>query len=181
MEQLFFQFIEAIGEDPHRRGLINTPHRAAAAFRYFTQGYQGDVAAIVNGAIYTAEHDGIVLVKNIDVYSLCEHHVVPFFGHASVAFLPDQKIIGLSKIARIVDLYARRLQTQEALTQQIADAIMHMIQAKGVAVKIDAQHLCMMMRGVEKQEANMVTCVKLGAFKTDNQLAIEWHQLLSSQ
>ena len=151
MEKQFASIIEAIGEDLTRPGLGDTPKRAAKAFEFITRGYNQSLEEIVNGAIFPSDTDEMVVVSNIELYSLCEHHLLPFLGHAHVAYLPRGKVIGLSKIARIVDMYARRLQIQENLSRQIAEAIMQVTGALGVAVVIEAKHMCMMMRGVEKQ------------------------------
>src|ERR1700689_2488104 len=167
MEQYFRKLIEHIGEDPKREGLVKTPIRAAKAYEFITQGYKKNVDEIVNGAIFTSENDEMVVVKDIELYSLCEHHLLPFFGKAHVGYIPNGKIIGLSKIARIVDMYARRLQVQENLTREIAQTLMKVTGALGVGVVIEAQHLCMMMRGVEKQNTIMKTSCLLGAFRKD--------------
>ena len=153
LEGLYRQIIEGVGEDPDREGLEKTPERAAKAMQYLTRGYQQTVDEVVNNAIFESDNDQMILVKNIELYSLCEHHLLPFIGKCHVAYIPTGKVIGLSKIARIVDMYARRLQIQENLTKQIADTLMGAIQPAGVGVIIEAQHLCMMMRGVEKQNS----------------------------
>ena len=158
-------FIEAVGENPEREGLLRTPHRAAKAMEFLTQGYEQDLDEIVNGAVFESSNDEMVIVRDIELYSLCEHHLLPFFGKAHVAYLPSGKVIGLSKIPRIVDMYARRLQIQENLTQQIGQSIERVTNAMGVAVVIEAQHLCAMMRGVEKQNSVMTTSCMLGAFR----------------
>jgi len=165
MEQHWKAIIEAIGEDPDREGLVKTPERAAKAFEFLTRGYRQDVNELVNNAIFTSDTDEMVIVRNIELYSMCEHHMLPFIGKAHVAYLPQGKVIGLSKIARIVDLFARRLQIQEVLTKQIADCVNTAIGAKGVGVVIEAKHMCMMMRGVEKQNSVMTTSCMLGNFR----------------
>ena len=165
MQEYFRKLIETIGEDPNREGLVKTPERAAKAFEFITQGYQKNVDEIVNGAIFTSDTDEMVIVKDIEMYSMCEHHLLPFFGKAHVGYIPNGKIIGLSKIARIVDMYARRLQVQENLTKEIATTIQEVTGALGVGVLIEAKHLCMMMRGVEKQNSMMKTSCLLGAFR----------------
>ena len=165
MEQHFRKIIEGIGEDPHREGLLKTPQRAAKAFEFIMQGYKKDIKEIVNGAIFKSDNEEMIVVKDIEMYSMCEHHLLPFFGKAHVGYIPNGKIIGLSKIARIVDMYARRLQVQENLTKQIAETIMDVTGALGVGVLIEAKHLCMMMRGVEKQNSLMKTSCLLGSFR----------------
>lgn len=167
MDKHFKALIENIGEDPNREGLLKTPERAAKAFSYLTQGYHQQLDHIVNDAIFTADTDEMVIVKNIELYSLCEHHLLPFIGKCHIAYMPQGKVLGLSKFARIVDLYSRRLQIQEQLTRQIAEGIMEVTSAAGAAVIIEAQHLCMMMRGVEKQNSVMTTSVMLGCFRED--------------
>jgi GTP cyclohydrolase I len=172
--------IEALGEDPHREGLSRTPARAEKALRYLTSGYQADVASIVNGALFQVEYDEMVIVKDIEFYSLCEHHMLPFFGKIHVAYIPQGRVIGLSKIPRIVDVFARRLQVQERLTAQIADAIQGILEPAGVGVICQAQHFCMMMRGVEKQESSTVTSSMLGAFRTQRETRDEFLSLVRS-
>lgn len=157
--------IEALGEDITRDGLVNTPERTEKALRYLTSGYSADVAQIVNGALFDVEYDEVVIVRDIEFFSLCEHHMLPFFGKIHVAYLPDRKVIGLSKIPRIVDVFARRLQIQERLTQQIAETIQELVHPRGVAVICEARHFCMMMRGVEKQHSGAMTSAMLGAFR----------------
>lgn len=170
--------LAAIGEDPEREGLVKTPQRAAEAFRYFTRGYQQDVATILNKAIFEEEYDDMVIVKDIEFYSLCEHHLIPFFGKCHVGYLPGGKIVGLSKIARLVEMFSRRLQVQERLTHEIAHALEEAIQPRGVAVVMQARHLCMMMRGVEKQGSQMVTSAVLGAFRERDRTREEFMALL---
>jgi GTP cyclohydrolase IA len=157
--------LTALGEDPARDGLVKTPQRVDASLRYLTSGYQKDADQLLNGAMFDVAYDEMVIVKNIEVFSLCEHHLLPFFGKCHVAYIPNGKVIGLSKIPRLVDMFARRLQVQERLTMQIADTINNKISPKGVGVVIEAQHLCMIMRGVEKQNSIAVTSSMLGGFK----------------
>jgi GTP cyclohydrolase I len=178
MEQHWKAIIEAIGEDPDREGLQKTPERAAKAFKFLTRGYRQDVDELVNNAIFTSDTDEMVIVRNIELYSMCEHHLLPFIGKAHVAYLPQGKVIGLSKIARIVDLFARRLQIQEVLTKQIADCVNSAIDAKGVGVVIEAKHMCMMMRGVEKQNSVMTTSCMLGHFRDQPQTREEFLRLI---
>ncbi|HEX4870582.1 MAG TPA: GTP cyclohydrolase I FolE [Moraxellaceae bacterium] len=178
MDNAYASLITAIGEDLSRPGLDKTPHRAAEAFKYLCKGYNESLDAIVNGAIFPSDNDEMVIVKDIELYSLCEHHLLPFIGKAHVAYLPSGKVIGLSKIARIVDMFARRLQIQENLTKQIADAILAVTDAKGVGVIIEAQHMCMMMRGVEKQNSVMKTSVMLGQFRNNPQTRSEFLSLV---
>lgn len=167
VEDHFRAIIEAIGENPDREGLARTPQRAAKALEFLTQGYEQDLAEIVNGAIFSSTNDEMVIVRDIEMYSLCEHHMLPFIGKCHVAYLPAGRVIGLSKIPRIVDMYSRRLQIQENLTQQIGESIQQVTEANGVAVVIEAKHLCAMMRGVEKQNSSMITSVMLGRFRED--------------
>ena len=178
MEQYFRKIIEGIGEDPKREGLLKTPQRAAKAYEFMTQGYQKNLKEIVNQAIFTSDNDEMVVVKNIELYSLCEHHLLPFFGQAHIGYIPNGKIIGLSKVARIVDMYARRLQVQENLTKQIAESLMKVTGALGVGVVIEAKHLCMMMRGVEKQNSIMKTSCLLGAFRKEDATRKEFLSLI---
>jgi GTP cyclohydrolase I len=170
--------LESLQEDPQREGLKDTPKRAAKAMRHLCQGYEQTVDGIVNGALFSASSDEMIIVRDIELYSLCEHHLLPFIGKAHVAYLPTGKVLGLSKVARIVDMFARRLQIQENLTQQIAEAIRDVTDAAGVAVVIEAQHMCMMMRGVEKQNSQMLTSVMLGAFRTTDSARQEFLQLI---
>jgi len=178
MEQSFLQLLEAIGEDPQREGLLRTPNRAARAFEFLTAGYRQSLDDIINSALFESEASEIILVKDIELYSLCEHHLIPFIGRAHVAYIPNGKVVGLSKTARIVDMFARRLQIQENLTMQIADALMKTLEPRGVGVVIEAKHLCMMMRGVEKQNSVMKTSCLLGVFKEDARTRSEFLSLL---
>jgi GTP cyclohydrolase I len=178
MEQQYKEIISSLGEDINRDGLKNTPERAAKALRFLTQGYQQSIEKIVNGALFESDSDEMIIVKDIELYSLCEHHLLPFIGKCHVAYLPQKQIIGLSKIPRIVDMYARRLQVQERLTKQIADTVATVTQASGVGVIIEAKHLCMMMRGVEKQNSVMTTSVMLGTFRQDRRTRSEFLSLV---
>ena len=162
------KILEEVGEDPTRDGLVKTPGRVDRALRYLTSGYQMDADQILNGALFDVAYDEMVIVKDIEMFSLCEHHLLPFFGKCHVAYIPDGKVVGLSKIPRLVDMFAKRLQVQERLTMQVANTINEKINPRGVAVVIEAQHLCMIMRGVEKQHSVAVTSSMLGVFK-DNQ------------
>ena len=178
MDGHFKALIEAIGENPRREGLRATPKRAANALKFLTQGYDQKLEDILNKAVFTTHNDEMVIVRDIELYSLCEHHMLPFIGKAHVAYLPNRKVIGLSKIPRIVDMYARRLQIQESLTRQIADSVLKVTGAKGVGVVIEAKHLCMMMRGVEKQNSSMTTSAMLGRFRTDQRTRMEFLTLI---
>jgi GTP cyclohydrolase I len=178
MEGHFREIITLLGEDVNREGLQRTPERAARAFHFLTRGYRQSVEGLVNEAVFTSDTDEMVIVRNIEMYSLCEHHMLPFIGKCHVAYLPDGKVLGLSKIARIVDLYARRLQIQEVLTKQIAECVQTAIQGKGVGVVIEAKHMCMMMRGVEKQNSVMTTSCMLGSFRSQPQTRNEFLGLL---
>lgn len=177
-EALIRAFLEELGEDPKRSGLVQTPKRVSEAFRYFTQGYGQDIDAIIREAVFEEEQDDMVVLKDIDFYSLCEHHLVPFFGKCHVAYLPDNRIIGLSKLARVVDVFARRLQVQERMTREIALAIDRHLAPAGTAVVIEAQHLCMMMRGAEKRNSLAVTTAFLGKFKEDPAARAQLYHLL---
>ena len=172
------EILLGVGENPEREGLLDTPKRAARAMQYLCHGYQQNLDEIVNGALFASDNDEMVIVKNIELYSLCEHHLLPFIGKAHVAYIPTGKVLGLSKVARIVDMYARRLQIQENLTRQIAESIQQVTDAAGVAVVIEAQHMCMMMRGVEKQNSSMNTSVMLGAFRESCNTRMEFLQLI---
>jgi GTP cyclohydrolase I len=172
------ELLDAIGEDVDREGLRRTPGRAARALEFLTQGYRQDLEAIINGAVFESTASEIILVKDIELYSMCEHHLLPFIGRAHVAYIPNGKVIGLSKVARIVDAFARRLQIQENLTTQIAESLMRCLEPSGVAVVVEAKHLCMMMRGVEKQNSVMKTSCLLGVFKEDARTRSEFLSLL---
>ncbi len=178
MDKCFAQIITAIGEDVEREGLVKTPARAAEAFRFLTRGYGQDLDTVVNEAVFSSDSDEMVIVRDIELYSLCEHHLLPFIGHANVAYIPNGKVIGLSKIARIVDMFSRRLQIQENMTKEIAEALLQATDARGVAVQITARHMCMMMRGVGKQNSSMSTSVMLGAFRESQNTRNEFLQLL---
>jgi GTP cyclohydrolase IA len=179
MRGLILDLLRKLGEDPQREGLEKTPARVEKALRFLTSGYHQDVKEVLNGAFYTEPCDEMILVKDIDLFSLCEHHMLPFFGKCHVAYLPDKKVVGISKIARLVEMYGRRLQIQERLTSQIADAIADHLQPFGVAIVIEARHLCMIMRGVQKQDSMAVTRAMLGRFKEDAQLRLEFMSLIS--
>jgi GTP cyclohydrolase I len=172
------RILKAIGENPSRDGLLKTPERVDRSFRYLTSGYGKDADSLLNGALFDVAYDEMVIVKHIEVFSLCEHHLLPFFGKCHVAYIPNGKIIGLSKIPRLVDMYARRLQVQERLTTQVAETINTKIRPKGVAVVVEAQHLCMIMRGVEKQNSVAVTSSMLGSFKDDQNTRNEFLNLI---
>lgn len=176
----FEDILRDLGEDPTREGLLRTPLRAEKAMRYLTSGYTRNIEELVNGALFAAENDDMVVVKNVEYYSLCEHHMLPFFGQMHVAYLPDKHIIGLSKIPRIIDVFARRLQVQERITQQVADTLMEILQPRGVAVVSEAQHFCMMMRGVEKQCSSTVTSAMLGEFRRNKATKDEFLALIRS-
>ena len=165
-----------LGEDPEREGLANTPQRVEKALRYLTSGYSANLEQIVNGALFDVKYDEVVIVRDIEFFSMCEHHMLPFFGKIHVAYLPDKKVIGLSKLPRIVDVFARRLQIQERLTQEVAETVQNLIQPRGVAVICEARHFCMMMRGVEKQHSGAITSAMLGAFRDNRETR---HELLS--
>jgi GTP cyclohydrolase I len=173
--------IRELGEDPEREGILNTPARVAKSLRFLTSGYDQDVDEVLNGALYTVAYDEMVIVKDIEVFSLCEHHLLPFFGRCHVAYVPNGKVIGLSKIPRVVDLFARRLQVQERLTVQIAETIMEKIKPQGVGVIIEARHLCMIMRGVEKQNSIAVTSHMLGEFRECEMTRSEFLRLVKER
>ena len=179
MEKAYLDILKAIGEDPKRPGLVDTPRRAADALRYLMQGYSQDVDEAVNAALFPSDSDEMVIVKNIELYSMCEHHLLPFIGSCHVAYIPDGKVIGLSKVARVVDVFARRLQVQENLTTEIANCLQDKTGAKGVGVIIQARHLCMMMRGVAKQNSVMTTSCMLGAFRKNQSTRSEFLSLVA--
>jgi GTP cyclohydrolase I len=178
MHNHYKKIIEQIGEDCQREGLIKTPNRAAEAMKFLTQGYQKTVAEVVNGALFEADSHGMIIVKDIELFSLCEHHLLPFIGKCHVSYIPKKYMLGLSKVARIVDMFAQRLQTQERLTQQVAEAVMESTQCHGVGVVVESKHLCMMMRGVEKQNSFMTTSVMLGVFRDKPQTRNEFLSLI---
>ncbi len=178
MEESWAQIISDIGEDVTRPGLVDTPRRAAKAFAFLTRGYRQSVEQVVNNALFPSDSDEMVLVQDVEMYSLCEHHLLPFIGKCHVAYIPTGHVLGLSKVARIVDLFARRLQIQESLTREIAEAIMDVTQAQGVGVIVEAQHMCMMMRGVEKQNSLMKTSAMLGTFRSSQKTREEFLSLL---
>ena len=178
MQEEYQSIIKQLGEDPGRDGLLKTPERAAKAMKFLTRGYQQTLEEIVNDALFDSDSSEIIVVQDIELYSLCEHHLLPFIGKCHVAYIPTGKVLGLSKIARIVDMFARRLQIQESLTREIAEAIHQVTAAAGVSVIIEAQHMCMMMRGVEKQNSVMKTSVMLGAFHDDQVTRMEFLSLL---
>jgi GTP cyclohydrolase I len=180
LEALVSEQIRLIGEDPGREGLLRTPERVAKSLRWLTRGYQMDVAGVVGDGVFEADHDEMVIVKDIEMYSMCEHHLLPFFGRAHIAYIPDGKILGFSKLPRIVEVFARRLQVQERLTDQIACAIQDVLRPKGVGVVIDAAHLCMMMRGVEKQNSRTITSAVKGVFRDDLRTREEFLRLVAS-
>jgi GTP cyclohydrolase IA len=178
LRDLVSRILLMLGEDPRRNGLRSTPERVEKALRFMTQGYQKDVDHLLNGALFPMEYDEMVIVKDIDFFSLCEHHLLPFFGKCHVGYIPNKKVVGLSKIPRIVDAFSRRLQVQEHLTVQIAETLMKKLGAQGVGVVMEAQHLCMMMRGVEKQNTVAVTSHMLGDFRTQQQTREEFLKLI---
>ncbi len=176
--QLVHRQLEILGEDPHRDGLKRTPQRVATSLEFLTQGYRKDPKTVLNDALFETTSDEMVIVKDIDFYSLCEHHMLPFFGKCHIAYLPTDKIIGLSKLPRLVDVYARRLQVQERMTHEIAMTIQDLIRPQGVGVVIEAQHLCMMMRGVQKQNSYAITSAMLGRFREDARTRVEFLDLI---
>lgn len=178
VEKLVETILEELGENPKRQGLRNTPARVVETLKFLTKGYSEDVEEVLKGALFDVQYDEMVIIRNIEVYSLCEHHLLPFFGKCHVGYLPSSKVIGLSKVTRLVELFARRLQVQERLTQQIADTIREQANPQGVGVIIEAQHLCMMMRGVEKQNAKVTTSALLGKFRQDQRSRMEFLNLV---
>ena len=178
IESLTKSLLKELGEDPKREGLIKTPSRVAKAWEYLSQGYNQNVEKLINNAIFSENYDQMVVVKDIEFYSMCEHHLLPFFGHAHIAYIPNGKIIGLSKIPRLVDMFARRLQVQERMTQEIANSLNDALNPSGVAIIIEAQHMCMQMRGVEKKKSYMSTSSMLGIFRTDNKTRKEFLDII---
>jgi len=178
MNELYKDLLSRIGEDPDREGLLDTPDRAAKAMEFLTQGYRQKLEDIINNAVFTVDDNHMIIVRDIELYSLCEHHMLPFFGKCHIGYIPEGKVLGVSKLARIVDLFARRLQIQERLTNQVASSIMDTVAPEGVGVVIEAQHLCMMMRGVEKQNSCMVTSAMLGSFRQDQSTRNEFLKLI---
>ena len=178
MKDHYLEIIKQIGEDPTREGLVDTPDRAAKAMRFLTKGYHEDLSTVINDAIFTVEDNHMVIVKDIELYSLCEHHMLPFLGKCHIGYIPNGKVLGVSKLARLVDHFSRRLQIQERLTDQIANTLQETVGAEGVGVVIEAKHLCMMMRGVEKQNSNMNTSAMIGCFRNDASTRNEFLKLI---
>ncbi|MDE1161456.1 MAG: GTP cyclohydrolase I FolE [Acidobacteriaceae bacterium] len=178
MQQIYAELLARVGEDPARDGLLRTPERMEKSMAFLTRGYNQTVEEVLHGALFDVDYDEMVIVKDIEFYSLCEHHLLPFFGKAHIAYVPNGKVLGLSKLPRIVDVFARRLQVQERLTQQVAEAVQEAINPQGVGVVMEASHLCMMMRGVEKQHSSTVTSSMLGVFKTQLQTRNEFLSLV---
>jgi GTP cyclohydrolase I len=181
MRELIQQLLQEIGEDPKREGLLKTPERVEKALRFLTKGYQENPVQILNNALFVEDYDEMVIVKDIDFYSMCEHHLLPFFGRAHVAYIPRHRIVGLSKIARLIEIFSRRLQVQERMTSQISETIFRSLDPYGVGVVIEAQHLCMMMRGVEKQNSIAITSSMLGTFRTNVETRMEFMDLIKGK
>ncbi len=179
MDHLYTELLKSIGEDPSREGLKDTPKRAARALAFLTKGYNENITDIINGAIFQSDNSEMVILKDIELYSMCEHHILPFVGKCHIGYIPNGKVLGISKLARIADHFARRLQIQENLTKQIADCLLDTINAKGVGVVIEAKHFCMMMRGVEKQNSVMTTSMMLGQFRESDKTRAEFLSLIS--
>jgi GTP cyclohydrolase IA len=180
MKDLFYNLLKEIGEDPEREGLRDTPKRVEESYKFLTRGYRQNIDDVLNKAYFEAEDNHMVIVKDIELYSLCEHHMLPFIGKCHIGYIPNGKVIGVSKLARVVDMFARRLQIQERLTNQIANVLMEKVGAQGVGVVIEAQHLCMMMRGVEKQNSKMITSDMQGIFRTQIATRTEFLQLIGT-
>ncbi|MBN1282257.1 MAG: GTP cyclohydrolase I FolE [Proteobacteria bacterium] len=178
MEKIIRSLLERLGEDPEREGLRRTPARVKESFEFLTEGYRQDPKKLIENSVFSDKHEEMVLVRDIPIYSLCEHHLLPFFGKAHVGYIPNEKIVGISKIARMVDLFARRLQVQERMTNQIANTLMETLKPKGVAVVIDAEHLCMQMRGVQKRGTSVITSAMLGAFRRRPETRAEFMNLI---
>jgi GTP cyclohydrolase I len=178
MDNLYKDLLTHIGENPEREGLLDTPKRAAKAMEFLTRGYHQKLEDVINDAVFTVEDNHMIIVKDIELYSLCEHHMLPFFGKCHIGYIPEGRVLGVSKLARIVDLFARRLQIQERLTNQVATTLMETVTPEGVGVVIEAQHLCMMMRGVEKQNSCMVTSAMLGSFRSEQSTRNEFLKLI---
>ena len=181
MEEIVRELLDHLGENPERQGLVKTPKRVAASLRYLTQGYRQDIKRILNNAIFEEPYDEMVVVRDIEIFSLCEHHLLPFYGKAHVAYIPNGKIVGLSKIPRVVEVYAKRLQVQERLTMQVAECLMEALAPRGVGVVIEALHLCMAMRGVEKRSALTVTSAMLGSFRNSERVRSEFLSLIGQK
>jgi len=178
LKEIYKNLLTQIGENPDREGLLKTPERMERSMRFLTSGYRMNAADVVRDALFTEECDDMIIVKDIDLFSMCEHHMLPFYGKAHVAYLPDGKVLGLSKIPRVLEVFSRRLQVQERLTNQVANALEELLQPKGVAVVIEALHLCMAMRGVEKQNSTTITSAMLGSFKSDSRTRQEFLSLI---
>jgi len=178
MQEIIRQLLSELGENPSREGLLDTPKRVEKSLRFLTSGYQADVDAVLNGALFSVDYNEMVIVKDIDFYSMCEHHLLPFFGKCHVAYIPNGRVVGLSKIPRVVEIFSRRLQVQERLTNQIAATILEKVQPIGVGVVLEARHLCMSMRGVEKQNSSAVTSAMLGTFRSDARTRSEFLELI---